>query len=489
MTSETPPSSAQLRQEGNALYKDGKFTAAIQKYEEAAKASDGKDALPYSNLSAVLFESGKYNKCTKACQTALELIEPTNEDLKRKLESRITQASREAAVAGKKLSAPVIANWKAVTRDLSLCKPILYQQPLYSRVGNDGFQSLVDDKLAIAHGFALRWEEGMPESLVLWDSSKYAIDLLFAGCGDARHFFATLIQLAPVARGGDLKLPLSRFTLNDFKPSVLARDLIVFNLLEKLGRQPEADERAMLLTILFFTYTCSVMPSIIFERLQSVITECIQWLRKDNNAPVMLEWLSIEDRYSSDTIEALTIWQQEIPERYTTEDMLRAASSSTLKGHVTAEWRLRREQVCHDKTMFMQPMHDVSSLDPELYRLRTAYLKNKKKTKELRQYILRSWKVNPTLFEAENDNTLDTLNHCAVYPWDSWLALSCNNSLPLKDDAGSLCEYFAPVFECTALVLQQLSAISKLKVYFILGDVAQYLEDLRYTGMPGTWSC
>ena len=48
-------SAAQLREEGNKLYKAGKLRSAVGKYEAATKIAPAGDALPFSNLSAALF--------------------------------------------------------------------------------------------------------------------------------------------------------------------------------------------------------------------------------------------------------------------------------------------------------------------------------------------------------------------------------------------------------------------------------------------------
>jgi hypothetical protein len=69
----------------------------------------------------------------------------------------------------------------------------------------------------------------------------------------------------------------------------------------------------------------SVMPPDVHERLQSVITECVHWLQKDEETPAMLAWVSVNDRDGAYLIDALGMWQEEAPGRHTTRDILLAA--------------------------------------------------------------------------------------------------------------------------------------------------------------------
>jgi hypothetical protein len=90
------------------------------------------------------------------------------------------------------------------------------------------------------------------------------------------------------------------------------------------------------------------------------------------------------------------------------------------KGGIKVDERFQDEQDCHDKTMFMQPTYDLTCRDPELARIQGANLKNRKKTKVFREYVLQTWKVNPTLFDAENAKTPDNVQNSWSSPWDSW---------------------------------------------------------------------
>ena len=93
MAAAVPSSDAnRLREEGNELHKRGKLSAAASKYEEAAKMSTGTNALPYSNLSAVLYEMAEYSESIKAANAALDLAHGLDERMRKRLRARIVQA-------------------------------------------------------------------------------------------------------------------------------------------------------------------------------------------------------------------------------------------------------------------------------------------------------------------------------------------------------------------------------------------------------------
>lgn len=70
-----PEISSQVRQEGNELFKAGKFPESITKYSEAIKRNP-QDAAPYSNRAAAYMKLGEFPMAMKDCDKCLE-IDPT----------------------------------------------------------------------------------------------------------------------------------------------------------------------------------------------------------------------------------------------------------------------------------------------------------------------------------------------------------------------------------------------------------------------------
>jgi tetratricopeptide (TPR) repeat protein len=488
MSANGTPTSAQLRQDGNNLYKSGKFHAAIAKYNEANKAANGQDALPYSNLSAVLFEIGEYDKCIRSCRQALKLAKPEDQDLRLKVENHLTQATQQETAEREQCSATTICKWKAVSRQLPRCKPILNLQPLWGMVGHDHLKSLITDKMAEVYGFRLQRAKADSNPMISTDSSNRTIDLYLGGAGDGRHFLATLIELSKVASSPEhAKLPKIRFTFNDYKPHVFARNLVTFLLLEQLGQCKGSEEKAELVTTIFFVYFCSAMPPYVFLRLQSVIVQCIKWLQKDPELKATLEWVAIEEANFLTLIDVLRTWQQEIPDRYRAMDILRAANNSPETDEVV-ESQFTAEKESYDETLFIRPMDGLKERDSELLRLHERTHTDRRAMEELRKYILQTWAVNPTLFDAAVENNPTNVIEAYASPWHSYDYVSKVVPKKKREDASSLCEYYAPIFTAAAKASQRLSATSKLKVNFAIADIQQHMEELRFMGDNSTQS-
>nr|XP_033789026.1 sperm-associated antigen 1 [Geotrypetes seraphini]XP_033789027.1 sperm-associated antigen 1 [Geotrypetes seraphini]XP_033789028.1 sperm-associated antigen 1 [Geotrypetes seraphini] len=75
-----PPTAAELKSEGNELFKKGQFGEAVLKYSEAIeklKSLEGNNpediSILYSNRAACYLKDGNYNVCIEDCSRALEL--------------------------------------------------------------------------------------------------------------------------------------------------------------------------------------------------------------------------------------------------------------------------------------------------------------------------------------------------------------------------------------------------------------------------------
>lgn len=81
-----------LRAKGNEHYKKNEYLEAIKLYREAVEKALSDDPLPYSNLSAALFETGDYAGCIDAARVALSKGTYQAASWKEKLGARIVNA-------------------------------------------------------------------------------------------------------------------------------------------------------------------------------------------------------------------------------------------------------------------------------------------------------------------------------------------------------------------------------------------------------------
>lgn len=141
---------------------------------------------------------------------------------------------------------------------------------------------------------------------------------LFVGIGDARRVFATLAAVASHER----KRPGPRtkrhhFTLVDLKASPLARDLIIFWLLDELSNADGKAERDTTVAI-YYIFVGTIMPSRAYEKLQSSIAKIINALETDSQIP---DWLFVGRSDRSALIRHLVYWVSTIAQERTARSM------------------------------------------------------------------------------------------------------------------------------------------------------------------------
>lgn len=106
---------------------------------------------------------------------------------------------------------------------------------------------------------------------------------MFCGVGDERHLYATLTKIHSHTRQNTyLETKRYHFTLLDLKPAILARDLIVFSLLDDLSRlRTGSEEELDTLLTLFYTWAGVLMPAYACDGLQRTISQVLLGLEKD----------------------------------------------------------------------------------------------------------------------------------------------------------------------------------------------------------------
>ncbi|KAJ7579194.1 hypothetical protein C8J56DRAFT_1169940 [Mycena floridula] len=92
---------SQLKDEGNAHFRAGRFWDAVKSYRKAEEASPD-DPVFTSNLSAAFFELGQYAQCQETISRCFEKIEKSkgNSDLYERLSKRRTKAFEYGITGG-----------------------------------------------------------------------------------------------------------------------------------------------------------------------------------------------------------------------------------------------------------------------------------------------------------------------------------------------------------------------------------------------------
>ncbi|KAF8827058.1 hypothetical protein HHX47_DHR5000531 [Lentinula edodes] len=352
-----------LKEEGNALFKARRFAESAEKYAKA-ESQTPQDPVFSSNLSAALYELGDYAGCVHAICRAAKKVQALQDDdqeknlvLLQKLSSRLPKAfihgilngSIDASSLGlvndgekdvlerlrfvgagtsssnpdsdtsrlweqfqrvrderSAISEVDVVNARHRLADLPIFKKAVSPSKEYYSIGQDEVISLVDDWGALP-------EEQDPIDLAsLSSSQRKNLSFLFAGVGDARHVFGTMIGLKKAheklrpAQQKDINVHL---TLLDIHPTALARDLCIMMLLDDLIHNAKTPLEEEILAALFYTYAGVVMPDKCAQRLQKTIQKAHDALTRSEPPTQLPSWIHIIPSSIPGLLASLKYWQ------------------------------------------------------------------------------------------------------------------------------------------------------------------------------------
>lgn len=350
--------------------------------------------------------------------------------------------------------------------------------------GHDTAQSLYDEALQV---------EVSPDANV---------SFLLSGVGDARHLYHTFMNIA----AEESTKPTRRtFTLvvNDRKPHVMARNLIIWILLDTIprGRGAAGKPDLRILNTVYFIFSSLVMPLQDYERLQKTIAIAIAALDTGD----MPSWIDIPVGIQRAAImRVLKSWQTSAASLYTTEEIVSEvvpamadqseaamiASLSIASGGKTLEDMERDfkiEITCYKQTLFLAPESSILDKDqPQLAKLWKQYKNSQKKDtiEQIRTYVSEHWKPNVTILDEDWDSATGSLSDLRPEPWklpDLLVRNSFESSPKEKDRIGSYVEFF---FLCSIVAIDALKEIKRIKVSVMLGDITNYMERWRCSPNP-----
>lgn len=330
------------------------------------------------------------------------------------------------------------------------------------------------------------------------------VSFLFCGIGDARNMFQTLASYCLVGSKPDQRL---HCTILDHKPAVLARDLIIFALLDEVAQtgfslhtmnnlSPEKHRQVKeTLSVVSYIYLTQVMPAYAWERLQKTIKRLLEAFERHDEA---IPWVYVPAVVHQSVSRTLLSWQADPTGPYATQRFRQLTYDQNMEqGFITEqpdclpELKLdhclfRDFQIAHPGTQVLEEH------DPELARMLSAYQKSKSDTqteRRISEYIDRTWRSNMTLVDVdwENDKAEDEERQT---PDLSFTPLAVADSLgtafngipalsPQKDDT--------VLTHVDIFWLMTINAISSLRgrmmVEVRLGEMADVLERTRYDAL------
>ncbi|CZT15456.1 uncharacterized protein RCC_12327 [Ramularia collo-cygni] len=320
---EATTASQQLRAKGNEAYLAGRVPDAISLYEKAAEAAPD-DPAPLSNLSAAFFELGDYNASVKASDHAMAFSEDESKRQKlylRKAKSllylldydaaAVTVENLEEGVEKTKLNAVILNTLQSRSKaeaeeSLTIPRRLITDLPRYKEMIRN-----VQQYFTVGHD--------IPESLYdgdLLDTGREKISLLFAGIGDGRHLYHTILSA-----GFDKKASEKCFhlTIVDHKAGVIARDFLVLLMINDFSKVLDDDEKkatSLIFPLFYYTYLSPIMPPLLHDVLQAKIGDAIAILHQPELMPAFLD---IPIAYHDEALRMLMEWQEEAGTEYPTK--------------------------------------------------------------------------------------------------------------------------------------------------------------------------
>lgn len=465
--------------------------AAIRLYLQAV-AEAPSEATPYSNLSAAYYEIGNYQQCAEAVQNAKELC--SEESLLSKLGPRAVKShlyakdfegARSALEAlgdhpDKTVFETACQIGQAVARSADQARAKLFQQlPRYLPVilpGTEFYPFGHDDA----------WSQ--VDELMMSRPWKSPVAIFFGGIGDARNLYATIIDIARMEERVS-KPPKRKYhaTANDIKDVALARNLVMFYLLDDLSQMETSvnDEPIELLATIYFTYAGHVMPSYIANRLQKVIKRVAAALRSGED---LLSWVDVRDSDINGLLECLDAWQGELKTRYSVNEFVEYSTKyfRQEENRIIQQLGQGRERTgCLNEIDYYRqtgalwpPASLVKHHEPSLMIDRANPMSCWKTAKS---HVRQQWKVNVTMLDRGWDNGTTAGGPDGVVAPDPFRLMSelfDLTEIETPKDTTSLYDFVVHFF---LRVAQSLAKIrDRLRVETVLGEVSDVLDRIRY---------
>ena len=329
-------------------------------------------------------------------------------------------------------------------------------------------------------------------SKALASASSESCSFLFGGIGDARHLYATLIHIGDFEQTSEPDSTRKyHFAINDIMAPTLAKNIIIFYMLQDLTTSEEDLDKSLTLATIFYIFCSQIMPPFAFNHLQTTIEAIIKAL--DSGRP-MLEWLSLGVSERLAVRNVLASWKEEA------ENLCSTSEISAFIVRENEEFRksqmrifgecfedtpagCSKEMALYQRTAALYPPRFLlKKHEPSMQNLIDTYERsNKMPVRKIKAYCNASWKVNITLLDVEGERLRREEGgefEMAFNPFDAADQLYKTTHLPKPKHPRSLYDYIASFFIKAAGALKHLRG--RMIVEGICGELFTVMEKIRY---------
>ncbi|THU91070.1 hypothetical protein K435DRAFT_968380 [Dendrothele bispora CBS 962.96] len=219
----------------------------------------------------------------------------------------------------------ISAERESVAAGIYTAKVRLGQLPIYKKIvnatGGLEFYSVGhDDPMSIIDNWGPQPAERNPMDLgSLTAAQRSRLAFMFAGVGDARHVYGSIIGLHQAynklseRERDDLHVHL---TLLDIHPTVLVRDLLILVLLDELVTREKSEmELEEIKATIFYTFAAPIMPPACYKRFKDTTRYLLKILQTDHTQ--LPSWIHIVPSSIPGMIKSLEYWKTKRGEKST----------------------------------------------------------------------------------------------------------------------------------------------------------------------------
>lgn len=226
-------------------------------------------------------------------------------------------------------------------------------------------------------------------------------NLCFAGIGDGRHLFATLIAISK----HEIKTSKNsnyHITINDINPHCIARLLVFFHTCTDMAKARSDGKlkqaREMFLTTLYYIFASLVMPACVFNRVHTTIFKIIDILEKGEATP----GIDVSSCRAS-VLRALISWRDKVPTYVPVATILQMQVDSQNQDLNDRALGTKDEQTFFKNTGAILAPHLLQTEEKQLQDPVAKFKRSPTNDalEAARSYLAANWKPNVTIFDLD----------------------------------------------------------------------------------------
>jgi len=306
--------------------------------------------------------------------------------------------------------------------------------------------------------------------------------------------FATITKAAGVLEFPDKHRSCFKsvhFTILDLKPAILAKAVLIFELLEEhnaIGREekPDVGQKYLVLVTLAYVYLCQVYPPSVDEKVQSVLARLIN--RLEDGTQAVLKWLYLPSPTRAAVLRVLRQWHGpagSLHRSKETRNVIRQFGRSV--GMPRFGGSDRDTEFFDQFVIIPPPKQSPMPIDSELQALldSTPASLDSSARKKVEDHLDRNWKTNVTLIDMDYEAQMNEEEPKPEEPHsvpilDFDPCETIDQMFPTQVSSTGIIDRLSKSFYIISRCLEALVSRSRVTLEVVYGEMTDFMERLRY---------